>query len=374
MTLASKFLLALGLSLLVTPIISRFACKNGLTDNPGVRKIHRYPRPLLGGVSIFFALSFAVLYFYPFSGCAGPLLLCSLLIVILGLIDDLYDLKPLYKLAGQIAAAVIYILFSAGSYGPLLDALQKFHLPPPVALALFIFWIVLLTNAFNLIDGLDGLSGGIAGIIFAALALLAFWGGHLPLLGLLLIGLGAVLGFLPYNYQPARIFLGDAGAMLLGFILAALHLLLLAASPVSGAMLPVSALIFAYPIIDVAFAVLRRLRMKRPIFQGDLGHIHHLLPQLGLSERLTVLLLYLGSAVFAALALLLFAAEPGPAALVFLGAALTAGAAALFHRLLSLGGPRRLVRNGGMKGLPSPAPVKGLVEEGDRGAREGGIG
>ena len=332
MALVSMFVVALMLSFIATPLISRFACKNGLTDNPGERKIHLHPKPFLGGLSIFLSFSATGLYFYSFSDHTRSLLLCSFLIVVLGVADDIYDLKPLYKLTGQFVVAALYVSLNAGSYGLLVDSLERFYLPRFVTLALITCWIVLMTNAFNLVDGLDGLAAGIAVIIFATLALLAFWGGNLPVLGLLLIGLGASLGFLPYNFQPARIFLGDAGAMLLGFVLAALHLLVMA-SPFSVSIVLGSAFIFVYPVLDVVFAIFRRLRKKQSIFQGDQGHIHHILPRRGLPERTAVLLLYLCSIIFASLAVFLSNWAHSQVVVISLGVAFLAGTVLLFYWL-----------------------------------------
>lgn len=343
MPFMTMFVVALIISLITTPLISRFASRNGLTDKPGERKIHCRPKPILGGLSILLSCSAAGLYFFSFSGRAGSLLLCSLLIVVLGVIDDIYDLKAIHKLAGQFAVAALYVSLNGGSYGPLADSLKGFHLSPFVTLALLIFWIVLLTNAFNLIDGLDGLAAGVAVISFGALALFAFWGGSLPLLGMLLIGLGALLGFLPYNIQPARIFLGDAGAMLLGFTLAALHLQVATAFPCDFSLVLGSAFLFYFPVLDVSFAVFRRLRKKQPIFRADRGHIHHILLRCGLAERTAVLLLYLCSAICAALALFLLRGGCSQTVMILLGAALPAATVFLFYRLTRLDGPRRPV-------------------------------
>lgn len=369
MPLLTMFVTALVVSFITTPLLSGFASKNGFTDNPGERKIHRHPKPLLGGLSIFIAGSAACLYFFSFSRHTGSLVLCSFLIVVLGLVDDLRDLRPLHKLAGQFAVALLYVSLNAGSFGPLGELLQGFHLPPCVILGLSIFWIALLTNAFNLIDGLDGLAGGVAVIALGALALFAFQGGYQSLLGLLLIGLGAVLGFLPYNFQPARIFLGDAGAMLLGFTLAVFHLHVLAAAAAVSALPALGAcFIFAYPLLDLVYAVFRRSRNRRPIFQGDQGHIHHILPRCGLSERCSVLILYLGSLICALLGLFFWNSQLSEAVAIALGAFAAAGSLVLFYLLSALDRSLRAGRLpvGGDKtpGSAAPAPAKGVREQG----------
>jgi UDP-GlcNAc:undecaprenyl-phosphate GlcNAc-1-phosphate transferase len=342
MDIAARFVLALAISFASTPIITRFASKNGVVDKPGGRKAHQEPKPLLGGLSIFLACGVAGLIYYSYSFKALTLLACGLLILVLGVVDDIYNINPFYKLAGQLIAAALLVGLNSGSYRVLVENLARFQVPGFVTLALIAGWIVLMTNAFNLIDGLDGLATGTAMIIAGAMAVSASLGGHSSALGSLLIVLGACLGFFPYNFSPARIFLGDAGSMLLGFFLASMHLFFIAA-PLSLSLVLSSAFLFAYPALDVTYAIYRRLRNKGSLFSGDQGHIHHILLRLGLRVRTVVLLLYLGSAAFAALAVFLMSMKVSAGWVAFLGVAALAGVAALFYRLtrLSAGALRR---------------------------------
>lgn len=315
----------LVISFLSTPLLFSIAKKNGIIDRPGLHKTHKEPKPLLGGLSIFVAFAGASLWLLPvttrlFSGLVGAAIL-----VITGLLDDVYNLKPLWKMTGQAAAASIVVICNRELFGVLLGYFERFYLPDEITLVLIIGWIVLMINAFNLIDGLDGLAIGTAVIIAGALtavSLVTGVGGRL--LAIQLIFLGACLGFLPYNFNPARIFLGDTGSMLLGYLLATMHLFAIT-EPFSSSLVLGSAFIFAYPAVDVTYAIYRRLRNRRSIFGADQGHIHHLLRRYGFRVRQVVLLLYAVSIVCAALAVYLLCHAVPAAYVLALGIIISLG-------------------------------------------------
>lgn len=291
-------LLACGLGLFFTPCLRRLALRVGALDQPDARKIHRQAMPLLGGVAVylsFWAAAGLALHLYGGGGQFLGLFWGSTLILLLGLYDDLRGLSYQAKFAGQFVAVLILLLYNI--------RIEFITLPFREITSLGIFvipftvlWVVGLTNAVNLIDGADGLAAGVSTI--AALVMFALSHAEFQLIPLLtLILAGAALGFLPYNFSPARIFLGDAGSLFLGFMLSALAIMgVTKQAAFTTLFIPV--LIFGLPITDTAYAMWRRFRSGRPIFQADNGHIHHRLLDLGLSTRQTVFILYLCSIYF----------------------------------------------------------------------------
>lgn len=291
-------LLACGLGLLLTPCLRRLAFRVGALDHPDARKIHRQAMPLLGGVAVylsFWAVAALALYLYGGGYQFRGLFWGSTLILLLGLYDDLKGLSYQAKFAGQFAAALILLLYNIRIEFITLPFREITFLGVFIV-PLTLLWVVGLTNAVNLIDGADGLAAGVSTI--AALVMFALTRGEFELIPLLtLILAGAALGFLPYNFSPARIFLGDAGSLFLGFMLSALAIIgVTKQAAFTTLFIPV--LIFGLPITDTIYAMWRRFRNRRPIFQADNGHIHHRLLDLGLSTRQTVLVLYLCSIYF----------------------------------------------------------------------------
>ncbi len=219
------FLISFFGVLVITPVTIRFAHQQNIVDKPGLHKTHREVKPLLGGLAIFGVFSALLFIFLPMDDKFISLGLSSLILVVTGLIDDIYNIKPLLKLTGQLIAAYIVVVWNADLFRFMLEYFERFYLPGFVVLGLIIGWVVLMVNAFNLIDGMDKLAAGTAAVIFLAMAALSvIEGGRSNILGVQLIGAGACLGFLVFNFNPARIFMGDAGSMLLGFILATTHL------------------------------------------------------------------------------------------------------------------------------------------------------
>jgi len=323
---------------IATPLISRFALSRDIVDRPGLHKTHLKAKPLLGGVAIFGGFAATLLIFLPVDEKLFSLVMATLVLVATGLFDDIYDLKPWVKLTGQIAAAAIVVLANAHLYSFMIDYFARFYLPGFVVLLLIIGWIVLMINAFNLIDGLDGLAAGTAAIIFLAMAILSiFEGGRPSILGVQLIGAGACLGFLIYNFYPAKIYMGDTGSMLLGFILATTHLFTIK-FPFSSQLVLGSMFILAYPALDIGYAIYRRICNRCSIFRADKGHIHHVLLNLGYSVRKTALLIYGANIFFAIMAVILLSLDITPPVLLTIWVVTILGVIAFFKYLLILSG------------------------------------
>ncbi len=282
--------LAFCLPLALTPLVKRLAVRAGAVDRPGARKVHSVPVPCWGGLGIYLGFTAAVLLGVPLTREIQGLLAGGVAILLVGLVDDWRGLSPWTKLAGQIAAASILVAFGitvdfvTNPLGGMLY-LGAFSIPVTIA------WIVGITNALNLVDGLDGLAAGIAAISAGTIAVVSF-GQEAPLVACCALLLAAaVLGFLPHNFHPARIFMGDGGSMFLGFMLASLAVLGLTKSATAFSLiLPI--LILGIPIFDMVFAIIRRCLRGQHIFTADRDHLHHRLLDLGLNQRQTVLVIY----------------------------------------------------------------------------------
>jgi UDP-GlcNAc:undecaprenyl-phosphate GlcNAc-1-phosphate transferase len=291
------FGLALVASLLLTPLARRLAIRMGIVAKVVSRSVHTEPKPFLGGVAMYLAFAVAML-----AGGAVTddqtlgILICGGLIMLLGVVDDKINMKAKVKFIGQVAIAALLVygfdLKIDGIFSPLGQRWVSFGF---FAEPLTILWIVSFVNVMNFIDGLDGLAAGIS-TIGALTLLMVSLQQALPTAVLLAAALaGSAIGFLRYNFNPAKIFMGDAGSMFLGFTLAAIsvHGVLKSALTVS-VVVPILAL--AVPIFDTAFAIIRRLAAGRSIGEADKDHLHHRLLRLGLSHRNTVLVMWAVSA------------------------------------------------------------------------------
>jgi UDP-GlcNAc:undecaprenyl-phosphate/decaprenyl-phosphate GlcNAc-1-phosphate transferase len=315
----SLFLLPFLITLIATPLISKLALKYNIVDQPGFHKTHSKAKPLLGGISIFISFAVILYLFLPLDGKLLSLAGATTILVITGLFDDLFDIKPLLKLCGQTVAAAIVVLWNADLFRFMIEYFSRFYLPGFVVLFLLIGWIVLMINAFNLIDGMDGLAAGTAAIIFLAMAVLSYVeGGRSNILAVQLIGAGACLGFLIFNFNPARIFMGDTGSMMLGFILATSHLYVIK-YPFSAQLVLGSMFLFAYPALDVTYAFYRRICNHTPLLKADKGHIHHVLLSMGFSVQKVVITIYFGNICFAIVAVLLLVLNVSAPALLGVG-------------------------------------------------------
>ncbi len=297
-------LIAGTLSLACTPLVIRLARRVGAIDLPDQRKMHSSPMPRLGGLAVYLAFVFVILVTQQLTGEVLGLLVGSTLIVALGILDDTRGVTPKVKLLGQIVVALSVIPFG----------LQVEFVTNPVhsgvialgwwGIPLTVFWLVAVTNAVNLIDGLDGLAAGIAAIAALTMSIISWTQGQTAAMVISLILLASVLGFLPYNFHPARIFLGDTGSMFLGFTLAATAIIGLTKSATAVSVL-IPIVILGIPLFDTAFAVFRRYRNRQPIFYPDKQHLHHRLLEAGLSHRWAVLTVYGVNLVLGASAVLL---------------------------------------------------------------------
>ncbi len=318
-------------TLVLTPLVRRFCIARGWYDIPEARRVHRIATPRLGGVAIYagFMAALAAAIFlsrgvpqmerFPIETFRlGLLALGATLIWAVMLVDDLRGLSPRIKLVGQLAAALIAVgpyLWEqtlnldnqpgGGARGIIATAIStpliqiNFHrIWPPLAIGFTIFWIMGMTNALNWIDGLDGLAGGVTLIAALILALHTFSLGQYSLVLLPLALAGACLGFLPYNINPAKIFMGDSGAMLLGYTLAI-------CSIIGGAKLATALLVLGVPLLDAVWLIFyRRWRGSRAT-SADRGHLHHKLYDIGFSQRQVVWFYYAVSALFGGLGVLL---------------------------------------------------------------------
>jgi UDP-GlcNAc:undecaprenyl-phosphate GlcNAc-1-phosphate transferase len=292
---ASCFGVALGISAALTPLVARWARAHGLVALPREDRWHSQPTPLLGGIAIYVASTVVILWFAQRDVRLLGLVVGGTLLFITGLIDDFKRLRPHTKLIVQILAACVLIV-SGVQIGTPWVAL--------FAIPLTILWVVGITNAFNLLDNMDGLSAGTAVIAAASLLAFSVEVGK-PDLAMLCLALGGgALGFLLYNFNPARIFMGDSGSMYLGFTLSGITLLgsREMASDIFFVLL-VPAAILGLPIFDTTLVTIVRTLEGRPLSQGGRDHLSHRLVALGLTERQSVLVLYVLAAAFGSLGL-----------------------------------------------------------------------
>lgn len=295
------------ISAVITPLVKKLAIKVNAIDVPkDERRIHKKPIPRMGGVAIYIAFICGILLnISQFSLDDLGIVIGATVIVIGGVIDDMNELRPRYKLAFQIVAACILVAFGLKINvitNPFGVGGEYINLTI-IGIPLTIIWIIGVTNAFNLIDGLDGLSAGVGLISSLTLLIVSFINGRVDAVFFTTILAGAILGFLPYNFNPASIFMGDTGAQLIGF--------LLAATSINGAIKSAAALVIAVPLLalglpiyDTLFAIVRRKVNGKPISQGDKGHLHHRLLGLGLSQRQAVLIIYLINAILGGAAII----------------------------------------------------------------------
>lgn len=303
--------IAFLISFLITPWVIKKAFDWGAVDLPDYRKVHLKPMPRMGGLAVYIAFVIAVLIGIPLNLSTIGLLVGITCITIVGLLDDIKGLSPFVKLLGQIIAALsvipfgIQVEFFTNVFND--DIINLGILSIPITIS----WIVMVTNAINLIDGLDGLATGISIIAALTMALVAFSQFSMGIVGLqemqkeiLLLPLllaAAGLGFLRYNYHPAKIFLGDSGSMLLGFTLGLISIMGFTKGAVAVSVivpsLVVPLVVLGLPLLDTVFAVVRRYNNRKPIFQPDKGHLHHCLLNLGFNHPQAVLLIY-GISIF----------------------------------------------------------------------------
>lgn len=307
------FVAALVLVILLTPFVIRLAHLIGAVDHPNERKVHTKIMPRLGGLAIFLAFAGGFVAISPVFGLIDTgmkantvwgILIGGAIVVLTGVLDDRYDLKPKYKLLGIIAAALVVVAFGMKVEFINLPIVGSGHvLADWLSIPITIFWIVGVTNAINLIDGLDGLAAGVSAISVGTILVLAVMMGNVTVILLCAVLLGCILGFLFFNFHPAKIFMGDSGALFLGFAIATLSILGFKQATLVSFVIPL--FIIAVPFSDTIFAIIRRKLNRKPWNAADKNHLHHCLMRLGLSHRQTVLAIYGLSLVFGLLAILL---------------------------------------------------------------------
>jgi UDP-GlcNAc:undecaprenyl-phosphate GlcNAc-1-phosphate transferase len=284
------FTIALAAAYFITPRVMNFAIKVGALDAPDDRKVHTSPIPRMGGLAIYAGFVLAVLASMHVNREVMGLLVGGTVILIVGIIDDLKPLPARVKLLGQIVAASVLVMFDIRIEwltNPFGEMLYVDYLSIPLT----ILWVVSLTNTVNLIDGLDGLAAGVSTIASITILLVALQQNFVTVAILTAALAGSAFGFLQHNFNPAKIFMGDTGSMFLGYMLAAISILGAVKSAATIALIvPIVAL--GLPILDTAFAIIRRYMSGRPIFKPDKGHLHHRLLEMGLTQKQAVLLMY----------------------------------------------------------------------------------
>lgn len=279
------FLIALSVTALSIPWVRRLAVRTGFVDSPAQRKLHSTPMPLMGGVAIFGGAVLAIITFVPeFPNTVAGVLLSLTVVTLVGLLDDRFGLPAWAKLGGQFVGFIILAVF---------DIRVKLPLPEVVNYFITFVWLAGISNAVNFLDNMDGLSAGVSGVAAAFITLLGLQNDQFLVSGLAAAVLGACLGFLRFNFKPAQIFMGDAGSLFLGFLLAVLGLQLRFPSNSSFVTWMVPVFILGLPIFDTTLVVVSRLRRGVSPNTPGKDHLSHRLVQRGFSQREAVLLLYL---------------------------------------------------------------------------------
>ncbi|MFS0821598.1 glycosyltransferase family 4 protein [Bacillus sp. 1P02SD] len=284
-------------TIILTPVVKKLAFKLGATDKPNKRKVHQTIMPRLGGLAIYLSFIVGVLVLQPSDEVHIPILIGSVIIILTGIFDDIKEISPKVKLFGQILATLVVVVFGDLQVTfinlPFGGQLNFGILSIPITM----IWIIGITNAINLIDGLDGLAGGVSSIaLFAIGGMALLMGNQTYVMIMALILAVSTLGFLVFNFHPAKIFMGDTGALFLGYMIAVLSLLGFKNVTFISLIIPV--IILGVPISDTLFAIVRRIVNKQPLSAPDKSHLHHCLIKLGYSHRKSVLLIYLMSALF----------------------------------------------------------------------------
>jgi len=307
-------------SLIVTPIVEKIARHVKALDYPNERRINKVPMPTMGGLAIFFSFLLGYMLYARSSVQMLSILIGSFLLIFMGMIDDINPLKAKYQLIVQIIASAI-IVFYGNIYLDYISLLGlHFTIPTPLNYIVTIIVIVAIINAINISDGLDGLSSGISSIYFLTIAIIAFimnaWNGLDTTLALIM--LGSTLGFLVYNFPPARIYVGDTGSNFLGFIIAVITLLGYKTATFTSLIIPL--LILATPFIDTIFAILRRmLKGQNPFNTPDKEHFHHQLLKMKFSTRTSLLIIYAIDIMFAAVSIFYVLGDTYDAIIIYIG-------------------------------------------------------
>ena len=339
--IAVSLFVTMFISAFITPFVRRLAFVLGAVDKPNARRVNKKPMPTMGGLAIFLGFTFST--FVMLRPQFNTHMLFSLfgaeaIVIITGMIDDIKELSPKQKMFGLFVASLV-VYFLAGVRMTNIN-LGSWHWELGwLSLPITIIWILGITNAVNLIDGLDGLATGVSIIALVTMGIIGFFFLSVAQVGtpIMIFTLAAALvGFLPHNFHPAKIFLGDTGSLFIGFMLSVLSLQGLKNVTFISLIIPV--IVMGVPITDTFFAIVRRRLAHVPVTQADKHHLHHRLMQMGLSHRQTVLVIYGISLIFAMIALLYPLSSTWGNILLTIGLIF---ALELFVELIGLLGPNR---------------------------------
>lgn len=289
-------------AIILTPLVIKLAYRIGAVDRPNYRKVHARVMPRIGGLAIFgaFIIGYAILL--PKDEHAAGILVGAVLIVLIGFLDDMLEITAKAKASGQLVAALVVVLWGGLQIEfinlPFLGQLDFGYMSIPIT----VIWIIGITNAINLIDGLDGLAAGVSTIALIAITVMAAMMGDVFVAATASILAASLLGFLFFNFHPAKIFMGDTGSLFLGFMISVLALLGFKNVAVVSLVIPI--IMLGVPISDTFFAIVRRVRLKQSITAADKSHLHHCLLRAGFSHRQAVLTIYGIAILFGAAAVL----------------------------------------------------------------------
>jgi UDP-GlcNAc:undecaprenyl-phosphate GlcNAc-1-phosphate transferase len=311
----AAFLITLILALVITPVIIKLAHKFNFIDQPGARKINTKVIATAGGTAIYLAFMIPLRFFLPANQTIKGIMIGGTFMLILGLIDDKFEISAPLKFIGQIIGALILIYYGV-KINFITNPFGGFIYLGIYTIPFTVFWIVSIINTINLIDGLDGLAAGVSIIAVLTLFAVSLQENQViaPMLAVLLAG--SCFGFLKYNFNPAKVFMGDTGAMFIGYIIAAVSITG-ALKSAAAVTIFVPMLALAVPILDTTFAIIRRIFNDRPIGEADHGHIHHRLLAIGMNQKQAVISVYLISAILGMIAFVINGIKFDQALMIF---------------------------------------------------------
>lgn len=323
MLFAGAFIIACGTSVFVTPFVRQLAQHVGMLDAAGERRMHDDPKPRIGGIAVYLGFAFALFSIVGFALHSTPifhdadqihsflgLLFGGTLILGIGIWDDVMGMRPRSKFVAQIVVALVSMIYgfvipgfnNPFDHNPYTNWVA---FPPWVSVPLTLVWYLGMMNAINFIDGLDGLLSGVSAISGLSLFVIAMQHGHAVVALVLAALVGATLGFLPHNFNPAKIILGDSGALFIGYVFATVSIMGVAKSAIAISLL-IPVIVLALPIVDTAATIVRRTRAGKSITEADRGHFHHqLIFRYGLNVRQAVILIYVVCLALGAAALII---------------------------------------------------------------------
>ncbi|WP_246010281.1 glycosyltransferase family 4 protein [Bacillus yapensis] len=298
-----SFLISFATTVILTPFIINLSYKIGAIDLPNERKVHQGGIPRIGGLAIIIGFLVGAFYLNLDDYSNFNLILISVVVILItGILDDIYNIKPIYKFAGQLLAALLVVAVAELK-------IEYVILPNNFKVDfgfysyfITLFWILALINSINFIDGLDGLAAGVSIIALGSILYLSLINNQTLVIALATVVIGCTLGFLLFNFHPAKIFMGDTGSQFLGFIIAIISIIGFYKSvTIFSLFIPI--IILGVPLFDTFFAIMRRLLSKKGISQADRSHIHHKLLDMGFSHRESVLIIYFTCIIFSAIAI-----------------------------------------------------------------------